>query len=328
MKVVQIGYGYWGANIAKKLLQSKKFELVAVCEPIEQRRMIAKESVGDSVSVNKDYKEYLEKEQIQAVIIATQTEASYEIAVQAIRAGKHIFIEKPIATTFKKAEHLRQLAYEKKVILHCDHLLIYHPCIRYVKNMIEQGELGDLIYYDVDKINLGPIRKDVNAMMDLAVHDIAVLDYLLGGVKPVHLCCLGETAYGKQETLTYLLLKYPKFIAHIKSSWISPIKMRQTIIAGTKKMVVFDDMSVTEKLKIYNSGIDVIQGDEYGQYEFQNRVGDIFIPYIPAEDSLQNSLEFFASCVEEKRQSISGPEQCLRVMEILEWAQKSLAETE
>ena len=323
MNVVQVGYGYWGANISQKLLRSQKFEFKALCELIPERIQRARLSLPESVEISTRYEDYLDDKSVDGFIIATQTENTYEIGMKAMDAGKHVFMEKPLATTVERSIKLLEKAKQKKVILHCDHIMLYNPYYRYIKKLIENDELGELMYFDVEKLNLGPIRKDVNALMDLAVHDIAVLDWISNGEYPKQLSAFGEMPFGEQETITYLTMKYQGFVAHLKSSWVSPIKIRQTMIAGTKKMVIFDDMS-TEKVKIYNSGIEVIPGDEYGQYEFLNRTGDIFIPNIPFEDSLQNSLEFFENCVHNGKQSLSGPEPSLRVMKILEWAQKDL----
>lgn len=323
LKVVQVGYGYWGANIARKLMESSKFELKALCELLPDRAERARKALPEKVIISNCYEDYLDDKEVEAFVIATQTELSFDIAMKAMSAGKHVFIEKPIATTVERTLILNAKAAEMNVIIHCDHIMLYNPYYRYIKKMIDNGELGDLIYFDVSKLNLGPIRKDVNALMDLAVHDVAVIDYISGGLEAQKLSAFGETPFGGQETLTYLTLKYDNFIAHIKSSWVSPIKVRQTMIAGTKKMVVFDDMQI-EKVKVYNCGIDVVQGNEYGEYEFLNRVGDIFIPNIPFEDSLINSLEFFENCVQTGQQSLSGPEASLRVMKVLEWAQRDL----
>jgi len=323
LKVVQVGYGYWGANISRKLMESSEFELKALCEILPDRAERARKALPEKVIINAQYEGFLDDKDVEAFVIATQTELSFDIAMKAMAAGKHIFIEKPIATTVERTLELNAMAYKMKVIMHCDHIMLYNPYYRYIKKMIDNGELGDLIYFDVSKLNLGPIRKDVNALMDLAVHDVAVIDYISGGKEVLKLSAFGETPFGGQETLTYLSLKYDGFIAHIKSSWVSPIKVRQTMIAGTKKMVIFDDMQI-EKVKVYNCGIDVVQGKEYGQYEFLNRTGDIYIPNIPFEDSLINSLEFFENCVQTGQQSLSGPEPSLRVMKILEWAQRDI----
>ena len=213
---------------------------------------------------------------------------------------------------------------EKNLILHCDHLMVYNPVIRYIKRMIDSGEIGDIMYIDISRINLGPIRKDINALLDLAVHDIAVIDYFMDGLTPNELSAYGTKFFGKQETITYLTMKCGDVLININSSWVSPVKTRQMVVAGTKKMLVFDDVKMDDKLTIYDSGIDVVQGNVYGEYEFSTRVGDIHMPHINFEDSLQNSLEHFAGCVEAGRTSLSGPEQCLRVMKALEWAQESL----
>lgn len=323
LKAVQIGYGYWGANIAQKLIASKEFDLVGLCEVDEKRQLRAGEVLPESVVIEKDYRIFLNDNTIQAFIIATQTEFSFTVALDAMKSGKHIFIEKPIATTTNRAIELQKIAKENNLIIHCDHIMLYHPVIRQIKRMIENDELGKILYIDVSRLNLGPVRKDVNAMLDLAVHDLAVIDFLSDGEKALHLSAFGETAIGNQETLTYLTIQYSEFVAHIKSSWVSPVKERRTIIAGTKKMVVFDDM-LTNKLTIYDCGLEVKQGSEYGSYEFLARTGDIFIPNIPFEDSLQNSLEHFASCIYAEKESLSGAEHSIRVMRILEAAMKEL----
>lgn len=319
---MQVGYGYWGANIAKKLIQSKEFEFCYLCEMDQKRANSAKEVLPESIQIISNYKNYL-NDTIDAVVIATQTEYSYQIAIDAMEAGKHIFIEKPIASTVERANTLIEIAKRKNVILHCDHLMIYNPIVRYIKKMYDEGQLGDLMYIDISRVNLGPIRKDVNAMLDLAVHDIAVIDYLSGGKEPYKLSAIGSTTYGTQETITYLTMKYNDFLVQINSSWVSPVKVRRTIIAGTKKMLIFDDVK-SDKLRIYDSGIDVIQGSEYGSYEYLTRTGDLHIPHIENEDSLLNSINHFAECIRDKKQSLSGPDQSLRVMKILEWAQTDL----
>jgi predicted dehydrogenase len=323
MKVIQIGYGYWGANLVRNLMASPKFELAALCETTPERRDKARAAMPGSVNVTDDYTRFLGDESITGFIIATQTELSFEIAVNAMKAGKHIFIEKPIAATVERTLKLNALAAEKGVILHCDHILLYNPYYCYMKEVIDSGELGDLIYVDVAKLNLGPIRMDVNALMDLAVHDVAVIDWISKGETPRSVSAFGHASVGKQETLTFLNIKYENFIAHIKSSWISPVKIRETVIAGTKKMIVFDDMS-NEKIRVYDCGIDMIPKKEYQEYAFVTRKGDIHIPNIEFEDSLRNSLEYFERCVSEGRESRSGPEPSLRVMRTLEWAQREL----
>lgn len=322
IKVMQIGYGYWGANISKKLLASPMLELAYLAEADSVRKNAALKQLPKTVTVVDNYYELLTSD-IDAVVICTQTEYSFEIAMNAMKHGKHVFTEKPIATTVDRTLTLISMAKENNLILHCDHLMIYNPVVRYIKRLYDAGKIGDIMYIDISRVNLGPIRKDINAMLDLAVHDIAVVDYLIDGLVPDELNVAGAGFFEKQESITYLTMKCRDFIVNINSSWISPVKIRRTVIAGTKKMIVFDDVKM-DKLRIYDSGIDVVQGNEYGKYEYQTRVGDIFIPHIENEDSLQNSLEHFSQCVETGRASLSGPEQSLRVMKILEMAQKKL----
>lgn len=323
ISIMQIGYGYWGNNVAKKLLASKMFQMVCMAEKDIKKRDSAKNNIPEYVETLENYEEGMKK--VDAVAICTQTEFSYEIAMKAMECGKHVFMEKPLATNVARAKELISKAKEKGLILHCDHLMVYNPVIKYIKGMIDAGSLGDIMYIDVQRINLGPIRKDINAMLDLAVHDIAVIDYFVDGLIPDKLNAIGASFFGKQEAITYLTMKKGNLLININSSWLSPVKVRRTTIGGTKKMLIFDDVK-TDKLRIYNSGIDVCQGDVYGSYETQTRVGDIYLPHIENEDALQNSLEYFAKCIETGEESLSGPSQSLRVMKILEMAQKALTE--
>ena len=321
LNIVHAGYNYWGPNVAKNIMASPKTNLAAVVdlnpEAIERARTLYR----DNVKYSKDYREFLDDPSVDAFAVATQTAPSYRIAMDVLGAGKHLFIEKPIAVNAKKAQDICSLAKSKGLVVHCNHIMVHHPIVRYIKNLIDAGELGELIYYDSSKVNLGPIRADINAMLDLAVHDIAVLDYLSGGLEPIDIQAIGEKHYGTQETLTYLTMKYPGFLAHIKSSWVSPLKERRTVIGGTKKMLVFDDMKLVEKLTIYDHGIvhrDSSKG--YGEYEFKTRTGDMIAPYIPYSEPLRNSVEHFADCVTNGASSITGAEQAVRVVKILDAA--------
>jgi len=262
---------------------------------------------------------------LEGVVIATPTAVSYQIVMDFLSAGKHVFVEKTIAINAENARNIENKAKEMGLTVHCDHIMLYHPIVRYIKNMIDTGELGELLYIDVSRVNLGPLHKDVNALLDLAVHDIAVIDYLSGGQTVEEMSAMGHTCFGKQETLTYLTIKYEKFIAHIKSSWISPVKERKMLVAGTKKMVIFDDLEM-DKLVIYDRGFDLQMSEEYGEYEYHIRLGDINLPHIQQEDALRNSIEHFVECAEKKEASLSGTESSIRVMEILDEALKKLKE--
>lgn len=323
MKIALIGYGYWGPNLARNINSIASMDFVGICECNKERLERARSVYGDALIYTDDYHVFLEDPEINAVAIATPTKVSYGIAMDALEAGKHIFIEKPIASNSEKAENIKAQAEKHKAIVHCDHIMLYHPVIRYIKSMMDTGELGDLLYIDIARVNLGPLRQDVNALLDLAVHDIALIDFLSNGEEFDKVSALGQTCYGRQETLTYLTIKYKNFIAHIKSSWISPVKERRTIIAGTKKMVIFDDM-LSDKLAIYDRGFDIQMAEEYGEYEYHIRTGDLYYPHIQQEDALRNSLLHFENCVKEKRESLSGTVHSLKVMKVLDEAMRQL----
>ena len=325
MNVVHVGYGYWGANVVRNLARAKDVKLTAICDMNSPQLDKAKAVYGDSLRYENSYKAFLNAPDIDAFALAVQTEPSFEMAKDILSAGKHLFIEKPIATNAERARVLTDLAKEKKMILHCDHIMIYHPIIRYIKKMIDSGELGEITNIEVSRANLGPVRRDVTAMMDLAVHDIAVVDYLTGGKEPASIHASGEALYGKQEAVTFLSMKYSGFIVHIKSSWVSPVKERTTLVCGTKKMVIFDDVRTTDKLSVFDSGLVRTDDNEgFGLYDYKVRNGDIHTPDIQQEDALLNSIEHFANCVKTGTQSLSGGEQSIKVMKVLDTAHQSM----
>lgn len=326
IKIAHVGYGYWGANVVRNIAASPKTDLRAIIDISPDRLAAARTAYPSVPLIANDISAILSDPEITAVALAIQTEPSFQVAQNILNAGKHLFIEKPLAENAEKAEILTELAEKKGLIMHIDHIMLFHPIIRHIKALYDSGELGKLIYFDISRMNLGPIRKDVNAMLDLAVHDLAVIDYISGGEVPYHVEAIGETHYGSQETLTYLTLKYPKFLAHIKSSWISPIKERRTIIGCEKKMVIFDDMKTVDKLTIYDQGI-VETGEEYGMYEFKARTGDITIPYIRQQDALRNSIEHFADCVMNGTQSVADGRQGIKIARILDEARRKLDAT-
>lgn len=322
MNIALIGYGYWGPNVAKQIYANKRAGFSIICDKKPDRIAKARAVFIEQVSYETDYRKVLNNPRIDAVCLAVETSSHYQLAMEALEAGKHVYVEKPFTSTMREAVELRDLAKAGGRTIHVDHIMIYHPCIRKIKKLIEGGELGELLYFDAQRMNLGQIKNDVSAMWDLAVHDLSIIEYLTGGKEPTYLSAVGEKHYSPKETLTFLTLRYEGFVAHIKSSWISPLKERKLIVAGTKKMVVFDDIKVSEKLMIYDKGIDLVPGSpiEYGEYAVRTRTGDLWIPYIPEEDALYNSIDHFISCAESGKLSESGPDAAIRVIKILETA--------
>lgn len=331
MNAVLIGFGYWGPNIARNLNVSKDFNLYGICDVDEKKLAKAKNLYGDKVKYYTDYKDVIADTAVDMCAVALRNEIGQIVAREVLKAKKHLFMEKPMATKLEDAKLLKRLAEENGVLIHIDHILVYHPIIRKIKEIIDSGELGELIFFESNRANLGPhIKNDMNAMWDLAVHDLAILDYLCNGKHARDVECMGVKKFGDQEVLTYLTIQYSNFIAMLKSSWISPLKERTIIISGTHKMIVFDDLKESEKLMIYDKGVEINKElfSEYGKYEAKVRMGDLYVPNIEREDSLLNSLTHFAECIRENKQSISGPDQGIRVLEILEKADCSLNKNE
>jgi predicted dehydrogenase len=325
LKVALIGYGYWGPNLAKNIFNSSKTNLLGICDKDSGRLEKAKKIYIEQTKYITDYHELLNNNDIDAIAVAVETEAHFRIAEEVLNSGKHLFIEKPFTSNYNDADELKKLADEKGLIIHVDHIMIFHPIIKKIKQLIDNDEIGDIIYFESSRMNLGKIKKDVSAMWDLAVHDLAVIDYLSNSKEPFYINAVGEKRYSVKETITFLTMRYEGFIAHLKSSWISPVKERRMIISGTKKMVVFDDMKNVEKLMIYDKGFDVSNlSKEYDEYAIIARTGDLLAPFIPEEDALNNSVEHFAECVEKNIQSLSNPDQAMRMIKILEEADEQM----
>ncbi len=324
--IALIGFGYWGPNVAKNIFNNPEYNLVAICDYKEDRLAKAKSIYIEQTRYEKDYKNLLEDNSIDAVAIAVETSGHYKLVKEALLSGKDVYVEKPFTSTVDEAKELDELAHSLGKIIHVDHIMIFHPVIRRIKEIIDSGELGDLLYIDASRLNLGQIKKDVSAMWDLAVHDLSIIDYLSDGKEPYLVNAIGEKLYNPKETLVFLSLKYEGFLAHIQSSWISPLKERRIVVAGTKKMLVFDDMKIAEKLMIYDKGVTVLHGDniEYKEYAVKIRQGDLLVPYIPNEDALYNSLEHFRVACEKKKESISNPKQAIRLLNILDQADRNM----
>jgi len=322
MRVALIGYGYWGPNVARQLNANKKVDFVAICDKKPDRIVKARQLYVEKVAYVEDHRLIMSDTSIQAVCLAVETSAHHALAREALLAGKHVYIEKPFTSTIAEAEDLKALAESCCLTIHVDHIMIYHPCIRKIKDIIDAGELGDILYIDAQRMNLGQIKKDVSAMWDLAVHDLSIIEYLAGSREPFFISAVGEKHYNPKETLTFLTLRYEGFVAHIKSSWISPLKERKLVVAGTKKMVVFDDIKSSEKLMVYDKGVDIVSGDniEYEVYAVKTRTGDVWIPFIPEQDALYNSVDHFITCIETGSPSQSGPDAAIRVIKVLETA--------
>ena len=319
VKIGLVGFGYWGPNVARNIYRNKNFDFKYLCDKKPERLELAKNTYAESVTYVEDYKKLLEDPELEAVALAVETSAHFQLA-------KHVYVEKPFTDSVEQAVILRDLAEEKKLKIHVDHIMVYHPVIKKIKDIIDSGDLGDLLYFDCSRINLGQLKNDVSSMWDLSVHDLSIIDYLSDGCEPVAVSAMGEKIYTKKESITFLNIKFEKFLANLRSSWLSPIKERRIIIAGTKKMIVYDDVDALNKLIVYDKGFDVkiIDNMEYEDFVVKTRIGDGIIPSLNQGDALFNSLDHFRDCIEENHDSITGPNSAIRMIKILEEADRQL----
>jgi predicted dehydrogenase len=323
MRIGLVGYGYWGPNVAKNLYKNPNFNLVYICDKKKDRLDRARTVYANEIRYTNNYQSLIEDESLDAIAIAVETSSHFELAKQALLSGKHIYVEKPFTTTVSEALELQEIAVQKGLTIHVDHIMVYHPAIRKIKEIIDRGDLGEIFYFDCSRMNLGNIKNDVSSMWDLSVHDLSIIDYLMNGQTPLDVNAVGEIVYSKKHSITLLTAVYPSFLANIKASWLSPIKERKIMIVGTKKMLVYDDVDVINKLIVYDKGFHLhktLEGLEYDEVVVTSRIGDAVIPKIEVKDALYESLEHFRLCITESKPSISDASSAIRIQTILEKA--------
>jgi len=326
IKIGLIGYGYWAPNIAKNLTLNPKVNLKWICDKNVERLNKAKSIYASQVKYSYNYKEIINDPTLDAVVIGVETSSHYKLAKQALTMGKHIFVEKPFTSNVKEAIELDKLAKSLKLKIQVNHIMVYNSEINKIKQLINNNHIGKILYIDAMRMNLGQIRKDISAMWDLALHDLVVIDHLTDGKEPYFISALGEKFYNPKESVSFLTMRYPGFISHIQSSWISPKKERKIIIVGSKKMIIFDDQKMDEKLSVYDKGVNIVSGKniEFGTYEVRTHEGDVWSPYIKKRDSLYVSLDSFVKAIQQNKQPITGANQAIRIQRILEKADKRM----
>jgi predicted dehydrogenase len=322
-----IGYGYWGPNLVRNFTQADGARVVSVCDQRPARRAQV-EAHYPAIKVVADVCEMLSNPAIDAVAIATPVFSHFDLAMQALKAGKHVFVEKPFTTTSEQAERLIEEAEKRRRVLMVDHTFLYTSAVRKIKDLIDQGSLGQLYYYDSVRVNLGIFQHDVNVLWDLAVHDLSIMDFVLGRAPTVIAATGMANVPGQPVSLAYLTCFFEdNLIAHFHVNWLAPVKIRRTLIGGSEKMITWDDMELSEKLKIYDKGITLNNGPE-GVYQLQvgYRAGDMWAPHLNNVEALQVEAQHFLECIEHERQPISDGQAGLRVVRILEAASQSMAQ--
>lgn len=324
MKAAVIGVGYWGPNLIRNFLGHDEIEGVIACDNDEARlAKISKTFPGIETAAN--YEDVVIRPDVDVVVIATPVSSHYPIAKLAIESGKHCFIEKPITASVAEAEELIALAEAKGVTLFVDHTFIYTGAVRKMKELLSSGRIGDIYYFDSVRVNLGLFQHDVNVIWDLAPHDLSIMDYLLEQ-KPVAVSAIGSCHVGNGlEDIAYLTLTFANdLIAHFHVNWLAPLKIRKTLIGGTKSMIVYDDTEASEKVKIYDKGIDVTTREGIYSTLVQYRTGDMISPKLDQQEALSVGTRHFLDCIRDGTRPMTDGQAGLNVVRILEASEKSI----
>lgn len=328
IRVGVIGYGYWGPNIVRNFTTIEGSEVVSVCDINRDVLTLAKKNYP-GVDVTNDCDELISARDIDAVAVVTPVSTHFELAKKVLRNGKHLFIEKPFTSTAEEAEELIELADRKNLIIMVDHTFIFTGAVRKIKQLIDNNVLGDILYFDSMRVNLGLFQHDFNVIWDLAPHDLSVMDYLIKE-KPSAVVATGKAHFNNGlEDIAYISIYFPNdIIAHINVNWLSPVKVRTTLIGGQKKMLVWNDLSVDEKIKVYDKGVDIINREGIYNLLIDYRSGDMWVPKVSQTEALRTETEYFIDCILNNKTPINDGEAGLRVVKILQAADKSLKKRE
>lgn len=323
--IAVFGYGYWGPNLVRNFSNAVGSEVLAICDLNPDRLALAKQR-HPGVFLSTDTSEIINHPNVDAVVIATPVSTHYSIAVMALKAGKHVLLEKPLTLNSDDAKRLIDEALHQNVTLMVDHPFLYTGAIRKIHELAESGVIGNIYYYDSVRVNLGLFQHDVSVIWDLAVHDLSIMDFILPEY-PTAVSATGMSHVKDQpENIAYLTMFFnSNLIAHIHINWLAPVKVRKTLISGSKKMVIYDDLDPVNPIKVYDSGIEV-GDDPEGIYNMQigYRTGDLWCPKVDKIEALLTLANHFNACIEGKEQPISSAEQGLRIVRIMEAATESM----
>ncbi|CAN5300230.1 Gfo/Idh/MocA family oxidoreductase [soil metagenome] len=322
-----VGYGYWGPNLARSFFEVKNSCVKMICDLSEEKLKCAQQR-HPSTTTTFNFTELVENPEIDAIAIATPVQTHYDLALAALRAGKHVLLEKPMTETSEQAKHLIEEAAKRNLVLQVDHTFLFTPGVKKIHELMSTKELGEIYFYDATRVNLGLFRHDVSVIWDLAIHDLSILDYVLPD-KPVAISATGTSHLrGSTENSAFITLFFDSpTIAHINVNWLSPVKLRQTLIGGSRKMIVFDDLQTSEKIKVYDRGVYVEDSEEGIQPVLKGyRMGDMWSPYLSTKEALVDEIEHFLDCINNNTTPISDGEMGLRMVQLLEMATLSMRE--
>ena len=325
IKIGIVGYGYWGPNLVRNFSECGDSEVRWVTD-LSDDRLATVRSRYPAIRTTTQYKELLTDPELDAVAIATPVATHFELALQALQAGKHVFLEKPLTETSDQARQLIEEAEKRNLTLMVDHTFIFTGAVRKIKELIDDDGIGDIYYYDSTRVNLGLVQTDVSVIWDLAVHDLAILDFIFDE-NPIAVSATGMTHIpNRPATVAHMSLFFDSpMIADIQVNWLAPVKVRQTLIGGSRKMIVYDDLEPSEKIKVYDKGVTLGE-DKEDIYKtlVGYRTGDMWAPKLDEIEALKSEASYFAECIREGKIPVNGGEAGLTVVRALEAATQSI----
>lgn len=325
IQVGVIGYGYWGPNLVRNFMAAPGSSVVAVAD-LREERLQPLRKLYPSLKGEKDAGSIINDPGVDAVIIATPVASHFDLAMAALKAGKHVLVEKPLATTSDQARQLIDVAAARNLVLLVDHTFVYTDAVRKMRELISTGALGEIYYYDAVRVNLGLFQHDINVIWDLAIHDLSIMDFVLPD-KPVAVSATGISHVpGQPENVAYITLFFAnRQIAHVHVNWLTPVKVRHTLIGGSEKMILYDDLEPSEKIKVYDKGITVTpRPEDVYKLLVSYRSGDMYAPRLDNTEALQNEALHFIDCIENGASPETDGQAGLRMVSMIEAAEKSL----
>jgi len=319
-----IGLGYWGPNLLRNFSNNKNCQVSAICDT--NKSLLNKyKKTHPNLNLYTDYKKLISNNEIDACVIATPVMTHFKIASFALKNFKHVFVEKPLADTSINCKKLISSAEKRNLTLFVDHTFLYTDAVKVLKNYSSKDNFGNKLYYDSTRINLGLIQNDINVLWDLAVHDLSILNYLYND-SPISVSAVGHKHFlSKPITSAFMTLKYnSNFIAHINVSWLSPVKIRQTILAGSKKMILYNDLEIKNKIIVHNKGVNVIKNENSSKNLIKYKIGGTNIPKLRNKEALSMAVDDFILSINKKKQPISNGHIALKIVKILESADRSM----
>ena len=324
IRIGVIGYGYWGPNVVRNLHRVEGSRVAMVCDKSpEMLRRVNQTYLEIKTTTNSC--DVLCSAEIDAVAVITPVWTHFELAKKALENGKHVFVEKPFTSDSAQAEELIKLAERKGLCIMVDHTFLFTGAVRKIRQLVDQNALGSLYYYDSTRVNLGLFQHDVNVIWDLAPHDLSIMDYVIGK-KAEAVSATGQTHLNGHEDIAFLTVYFPgKVIAHINVNWLSPVKVRTTLIGGEKKMLVWNDLEADEKIKVYDKGVDIKSREGVYQMLVNYRSGDMWSPQVEPAEALKTELDYFIDCIGNSKKPINDGHAGWRVVKMLEAANQSVS---